>query len=270
MVKGIIAALVLSSIIVVISCRENDQPVPVGEYLLSKVYEDGTLQLEYRYSSDNYLIETNESKNTTIYSYKFENAWPKAVGDSSIYYNANGKILSVTEYGHDSMGRITSEEYYPYTGADSAKLSLTIQYSYDADDLLAKQVWVRDQKTYAAREYQYDQYDNLSSVSDYFYLDKVKTLVSTIEYTGAEEKLPKPLVKLEIEGPNFRNPYFVSKVVHTFGYSNDEVTTEILETMSDRQYNEASLLVAQTITKEQILPKKVREVHEMRYEYVIQ
>jgi hypothetical protein len=268
MKKALSALSVVLLFICIAGCKKNSSGGP-KETVLSQVFINGKLQLDYEYNDKQQLSKITEYDPLTgkpEYSQAFTYD-SKGRLDDILDYNANGKLTAKEEYHKDLAGNFTKRDFFDLSGTDSGKVVSRVEYTYKEKRII-KEAWVDlvTGKEYAYRKFAWYVNGNMKSSEYYGSLTPV-TLWWKSEYSPAGDSLPATLVKHAAYPVNFWNWYFVAEEIHSSTEAAAGTPTDYTEFISNRKYNEEGLLIEQTIIKKHTVPILKDVESKMKYVY---
>ncbi len=266
MLSTLLTVLVIAGIA---GCKKNGSGGSSPLTVLSQVFSDGKLQLQYDYNDKQQVSKITEydlASGKPDYSQEF--IYDKRGRLENILdYNNSGKQTGKQQFFKDLDGHFTRVDYSSLTGTDSGKVVTRIEYTYNKQGFIVKEAWV-DLVTGKPTSYRANAWDangNLKT-SDYYGQLNPAVLWWTTEYT-AGKPLPETLAQHSGYPINFSLYYFVAEEIHTSliaGYGTPEDYTEF---MTGRTYNNEGFLTDQTITLKHKVPISVDKVSVMKYVY---
>ncbi|WP_257666399.1 hypothetical protein [Parapedobacter tibetensis] len=257
----------------------NPSPAPEKETVLSKIYKNGVLYMEYSYDANMKAINR-------INTYKSDGQLQNAV---EFAYDSNGLLGSYTNYDDsgepttkmlftkDENGHFQEGELVSLSGANTGQVVNRHKYSYNADGLINREAWLSlsTGAEKSAREYTYYPNGNLKAYHYYEKLQPMAMLSHKAEFSPAGSPLPETIAKHKGYPINFLIYEFVAEKIHYTIYDNSGSgdDTEYAYHFTDREYNEQGFVISQNNTlfdppppPSEILTIGVKTTY--RYEYI--
>lgn len=261
--------VILLPAMLVIACKKNSGPKPT-ELLLSKVYHNEKLELEYEYDDENRLAKITEydlASGKPAYSdaFTYDRSGIKTINS----YNSSGKLTSIGKYSRDLSGQLTKLEYFGVSGADSGKVVTRIKYTSNKQGQIVKEAWVNllTDKEVSYRKLSWYDNGNLKS-SEYYGSVNPDVLWWETSYSPAGDSLPEQISGHSGYPVNYLNFYFSAEKIHYNITAIAGGPKEYEEVMSKREYNDAGLITKQNIATNYINPLQLSPKVEKRYEYI--
>lgn len=254
----------------VTSCKDDPAPVGPEVSVLSKVYVDGVLDYEYRYSDEGRLIQTRNYNVSTgnFAGYSDLKYDSRGFLEEAENHNADEEITSVTLYETNPDGQFTSAERYDLDGADLGTLTIRYTFGYNKDGRINRQSW-HDPDTddeYYRIEFFYYENGNRERVehyeSDGISLEKIYEA----HHSPGDFVLPESLTTRGGYPVSYEFDLMVAEQIEHFGVSLAPLQ-EYHEIVSDRMVNEEGLVTELKVTTKFIEPAEPDHVVIMKYEY---
>ena len=260
-------------VICITACKDDSEPALPKEMVLSKVFRDGKLELEYRYNADKQLEQIREyDKSTGLLDYYNEFQYDtRGFLQNEITYNADEKPTSTKKYLKNNNGQFVSSEFIPLTGADSGKVTTRHEFEYNKEGYISKHSWI-DPETDTEESFQSFYYypnGNLEYYEYYLALEPSPEKVSEVRYSPASQLLPENIGKRGGYPINFDLLLLVAEEIkYKILDSAWGPASEYHELISDRVYNGQGLVIEQTMTYKYILPEKPEQIIYFTFEYM--
>lgn len=268
-------SFILLTVLCITSCKDDPEPKPSlpSEMVLSKVFRDGKLEFEYRYSESKQLEQIREYELSTgllVYftEFQYDN---RGFLEKEVGYNENEKAISSKKYLKNGSGQFLSSDFIPLVGDDSGQVTTRYKFEYNKAGYISKESWydpeTDTEKSY--RSYYYYPNGNLERYEYYWSVVPAPEKAFETRYSSAGQTLPENIYKHRGYAINFWMYYFVAeKIEYEIFDSALSPAGEYHEVIGDRIYNSQGLITAQTITYKYILPAQPDEVISITFEYI--
>jgi|GEM_PF-3001006 len=257
-----------------ISCKKDrsSEPEP-AEWVLSKVYSNGTLEFTYSYNDAKQLVEIGSYN---IYTGE-PNQFVKLEYDEhgllrKTSVNSEGTATLQTVYERGSNGELVGEETTALAGADAGKVKERKTYTY-GEGRVSKVVGL-DPDTGDEVGYMEIEYfpDGTMERSIRYVFDSAQRPHAWTEdhFVGNNRQIPENVAKYQ--GNPLIHPYapfFVAKEFNSIVYDKTTslVQSEQLVHLKNREYDEAGFLIKQIMTVEFVKPTKPNDERVVTYVY---
>lgn len=273
MKKIALSQFTLAVVLCITSCNDETKPALPKETVLSKVFQDNKLELEYQYNSNKQLEQIRDFELLTgqlNYFSKFEYD-TRGFLQNLTSYDASGKATSTSQYLKDSDGKFISSEFITLIGADSGKVVHRHKYQYNKAGHISKQAW-HNADTDAEESYTaffYYPSGNLERYEYYWTVNPSPKKSYEVRYVPDGQPLPESISERRGYPINFDLFRLVAdKIEYELFDTALGTTSEYQEVISNRIYNSRGFITEQTITYKYILPEKPDKVINMKYEYI--
>jgi hypothetical protein len=244
--------LILLTVACCYACKKDSSPDK--KLLLSKVYEDGLLKLEYLYDSDkkpqrrnSYSTGTGQSVFNGFRLYQYANGLPKEVSD----YNKDNQFYNRYTLQYDVNNRPTRLDYY--NSANTLVLYYTLDYNVNGKISGYTATNVATNKKSLEGQFTYDQHGQVAGINRYNFIGLVKTKYDSTTFVFENKAFPDwwsyyeiiPIIGL----PNGDKTFFDMHCTSSFYYYVDAPPSISEMAYSNKKYNNEGLITEQQVSR---------------------